>query len=169
MLLRGSVSPACWRAPGRVPSPWFDEPRQARRVLRAAAVLPGHVPSPWFDEPRQARRVLRAAVVDPGHVLSPWFGEPRRARRALRARPPTQSVSCCSAVSLCRREVAQLLLSWVLESSGLITSCAAYPRDPASPVSSNHSTVCPCAGYLQDAFNCDHQLINTDTLLTKTV
>jgi hypothetical protein len=124
-------------------------------------------PQPWFDEPRQARRVLRAAVVDPGHVLSPWFDEPRRARRAFRARPPTQSVSCCSAVSLCRREVAQWMLSSVLENSGLITSCAAYPRDPASPVSSNHSTVCPCAGYLQDAFNCDHQLINTDTPVTK--
>ena len=55
MLLRGSVSPACWRAPGRVPSPWFGEPRQARRVLCAAAVLPGHVPSPWFDEPWRAR------------------------------------------------------------------------------------------------------------------
>ena len=30
MLLRGSVSPACWRAPGRVPSPKFDEPWCAR-------------------------------------------------------------------------------------------------------------------------------------------
>jgi hypothetical protein len=42
-----------------------------------------------------------------------------------------------------------LLLSWVLESSGLITSCAAYPRDPASPVSSYHRTACQRAGYLQ--------------------
>jgi hypothetical protein len=172
----------------RVLTSWFGEPRilwsiltcsRARpqpvvwmapacaRFLCATAVLSGHVLSPWFDEPRQARRVLRAAVVDPGHVLSPWFDEPRRARRAFRARPPTQSVSCCSAVSLCRREVAQWMLSSVLENSGLITSCAAYPRDPASPVSSNHSTVCPCAGYLQDAFNCDHQLINTDTPVTK--
>jgi hypothetical protein len=99
----------------------------------------------------------------------PWFGEPRRARRAFRARPPTQAVSCCSAVSLCRREVAQWMLSSVLENSGLITSCAAYPRDPVRSVSSNHGTVCPHAGYLQDVFYYDHQLINTDTLLTETV
>jgi hypothetical protein len=103
----------------------------------------------------------------PGHVLSPWFGEPRGASRAFRARPPTQSVSCCSAVSLCRREVAQWMLLSVLENSGLITSCAAYPRDPARSVSSNHSTACPHAGYLQDVFNCEHQLINTGTLVTK--
>jgi len=104
---RACPKPVVWMAPacagflcatavlsGHVPSPWFDEPRQARRVLRAAAVLPGHVPSPWFDEPRPAcvfcahlraprarpqPLVLRAPVrapsarvsVLPGHVLKP--------------------------------------------------------------------------------------------------
>ena len=147
----------------RVLTSWFGEPRILWSILTCSRARPQ--PVVWMA-PACARFLCATAVLS-GHVLSPWFDEPRRARRAFRARPPTQSVSCCSAVSLCRREVAQWMLSSVLENSGLITSCAAYPRDPASPVSSNHSTVCPCAGYLQDAFNCDHQLINTDTPVTK--
>jgi len=181
---RARPQPVVWMAPacarflraiaalsGHVPSPWFDEPQQAYRFLRATAVLPGRVPSPWFDEPRQSRRLLFAAAVLPWHVLSPWFGDPGAhvfcpCARALQAHPPAQSVSCCSAVSVCRREVAQRLLSSVLESSGLITSCAAYPRDPASPVSSHHCTVVLHAGCLPDNFYSFPQLINIDTLLT---
>jgi hypothetical protein len=78
---RARPQPVVWMAPA------------CARFLRTDAVLSGHVPSPWFDEPRQARSVLRAAAVLPGHVLSPWFGEPRCLRvfcarlRAPRARP----------------------------------------------------------------------------------
>ena len=93
MLLRGSVSPACWRAPGRVPSPWFDEPRQARRVLRAAAVLPGHVPSPWFDEPWRAR-LLPAS---PSLQLPPL---------AACAPPRLCRCSCLRSLPVCRRASA---------------------------------------------------------------
>jgi hypothetical protein len=93
LLLRGSVSPACWRAPGRVPSPWFDEPRQARRVLRAAAVLPGHVPSPWFDEPWRAR-LLPAS---PSLQLPPL---------AACAPPRLCRCSCLRSLPVCRRASA---------------------------------------------------------------
>jgi hypothetical protein len=130
--------------------------RKSRMVLATPGPL--LTPPPSSSPPKTPHRSYSAQTRSQDEEkISPWFGEPRRARRAFRARPPTQSVSCCSAVSLCRREVAQWLLSSVLESSGLITSCAAHPRDPARPVSSNHRTVCPCAGYLQDVFYCDPQ------------
>jgi hypothetical protein len=148
------------RAPAGAQSPARDcrahraRPQPLVRRAPAGAQIPVQLPcSPGTSS------ALGSA--SPGaHVFCPSV-------RAPRARPPAQSVSCCSAVSLCRRVVAQRLLSSVLESSGLHPSCAAYPRDPASPVSSYHRTVCAHAGCLQDNFYCVPQLINTDTLMTK--
>ena len=134
--------------PGTSPALGSTSPGRRAESCAQPPCSPGTSSDLGSTSPSPRAYSARVSVL-PGHVLSPWFGEPRRTRRAVRALPPAQSVSCCSAVSLCRREVAQLLLSWVLESSGLITSCAAYPRDPASPVSSYHRTACQRAGYLQ--------------------
>ena len=108
---RACPQPVVWMAPacagflcatavlsGHVPSPWFDEPRQARRVLRAAAVLPGHVPSPWFDEPWRAR-LLPAS---PSLQLPPLAAcVPPRLRRCscLRSLPVRRRFSAAAAAS----------------------------------------------------------------------
>jgi hypothetical protein len=178
-VLPGASSARCLDGPGLCPlsarecrairarpQPFVRRaPAGAPCSVRALPCSPGTSSALGSTSPGACAYSARVSVL-PGHVLSPWFGEPRRARRALQARPPTQAVSCCSAVSLCRREVAQWMLSSVLENSGLHSSCAAYPRDPVRIASPNHSTACPQAGYFRDTFNCNHQLINTDTLLT---
>ena len=106
---RACPQPVVWMAP------------VCARFLGATAVLSGHVPSPWFDEPLQTRRVLCAATVLPGHVLSPWFDKPSRVcvfcalLRAPRARPQPlvrrapRCESCFPGAS--SNPVSQLLLS----------------------------------------------------------
>ena len=158
--IRARPQPLVRRAPAGAQSP-----ARSRRAPRAR-------PQPLVRRAPARVRILRASPCSPGTSSALGSASPGARAFCARLRPPwsrpqAQSVSCCSAVSLCRREVAQWLLSSVLESSGLITSCAAYPRDPASPVSSYHRTACPRADYLQDVFCCDPQLINTDTLMTK--
>jgi hypothetical protein len=119
---RGSVSPVYCRAPGHVLSPWFGEPRRLH-ALAVTAVLPGTSSARGSESPGACARSVASAVL-PGRVLNP---------------------------------VRQLLLSWLSvptrsnavdalvcpESSGLITSCAAYPRDPVRHRTSNPGTVCP--------------------------
>ena len=104
MLLRGSVSPACWRAPGCFPSPWFGEPRQARRVLRAAAVLSGPVPSPCLRRCSclrllPVRRHVSAAAAASARCLCAAAPPPLQLPPlAARAPPLLRRCSCLRAV-----------------------------------------------------------------------
>ena len=144
----GTQSPvrSC-RAPRARPQPLVRRaPAGAQRSARGCRA-PRARPQPVFRRAPARARALRASAVLPGRVLNP---------------------------------VRQLLLSWLSvptrsnavdalvcpESSGLITSCAAYPRDPASPVSSYHPHRGAARRLSPRYLYWFPQLIYIDTLLT---